>query len=65
MLDMAQRLVEQHRHVRVIQPIDRLPTRANADDEMKVTKDPQLMRNRRLRHPHRGTQIPHAARALP
>ena len=64
MLDVTQRLVEQHRDMRVIESVDRLPPGADADHEIEVSQDPQLMRHRRLRHADGATQLADAARTF-
>jgi hypothetical protein len=56
-LDMAQRLVEQPRHVRIMQRIDHMAAGADADHEPEVAQDPQLMRDGWLLHLHRCREI--------
>jgi hypothetical protein len=64
MLDMAKRLVQQNRDVRVIQPVDRLSHAAFPNNEIQIAQDPQLVRDRGLRHLYGLGQLTNAARTL-
>jgi hypothetical protein len=57
-LDVAQRLVEQARHVRIMQPVDDTAAGADADHEPEVAQDPQLMRDGWLLHLDRAERPP-------
>jgi len=61
---MAQSLIQQDRHVRVIQPVHRLAAAASTNDKIEIPQNPQLLRYRRLRHLHRDTQVTDTARTL-
>ena len=75
MLDVRDRLLEQVRHVVVVQVVNDAPPVAPADDEPQMTKHTQLMGDRRRLHSDsvselvdtqsaraQATQNPHAAR---
>jgi len=64
MFNVAERLVEQRRDMRVVEGVDRLPADPTADHEPEVPKDPELVGDCRLGHRDCQRQICHGARAL-
>jgi hypothetical protein len=63
MLDMRDRLIEQMRHVIVVQVVHDVTSIAPTDDEAEVTQDPQLVGYRRRFHPDGLGQLSDGLRA--
>jgi hypothetical protein len=59
MLDVVDRLVEQRRHMVVIEPVDDAASLAVSCDEAEVAQQPQLVGDGGLFHPYRGRQVGH------
>ena len=59
---MEDRLIQQLDDMRVVETVKDLAPMALGDHQPEVAKDPQLLRNRRLLHPHAIREFIHGAR---